>query len=554
MSDAETATNAGAVIDAYVDFVLAEDPITASDLGVHDGDDSLGDVGPDAVAHRRTQRRTFLDRFLSMCGMDRSPKESLDLAVAIADASTAVRREEEVAWRQRAAYWYPEQLGKALNTPLSRDYTPKTARAEYVLARMRSAPSWLDDAASNLRTDIPEIWRTFTMDAVRGVHAFVDSAVLPFADGLPGTVAKEFAAAAVGVHESLHEYARFVGELDLDPDATWATGGEHMDGLLREFHLLDLDHHQLQEFGRQRLDADRALLHGFAAQIDAAVPWQEQIARIKDHHPEPDGFLDVYRHEMGRARVHTLERGLATLPEGEVCQMAWVPQFMRSGLPIAVMHTTPPFETGLESEWWITPSDPTAPADRRLQQQRDNCFAFAESIAGHEIYPGHHLQKVHHKLATANSRIRRYFSSPLFVEGWGLYIEDLFEETGFFESPEVLMFKHRNSTWRSVRVVIDVGIHTAAMSHAEAVDLLAREAGMDLHMAEGEINRYCRHDNPTYQSSYLLGKLAIQELRASVRRREQDTFTLGGFHDRLMSYGSIPVTLIADQMMNQPNQ
>jgi uncharacterized protein (DUF885 family) len=238
------------------------------------------------------------------------------------------------------------------------------------------------------------------------------------------------------------------------------------------------------------------------------------------------------------------------LPPGEECRMAWVPEFLRSSLPIAVMHTTPPFEEGLVSEWWITPSDPTAPADRRLQQQRDNCYVFAESIAGHEIYPGHHLQKVHHKLATADSRIRRYFSSPLFVEGWGLYVEDLFEETGFFDNPDVLLFKHRNSTWRSVRVVIDVGLHTGTMSFDEAVDLLSVEAGMDRHMAEGEINRYCRHDNATYQSSYLLGKRAIQSLRDELRRREGSSFQLGDFHDRLMSFGSVPVSLIAERLLD----
>lgn len=100
-----------------------------------------------------------------------------------------------------------------------------------------------------------------------------------------------------------------------------------------------------------------------------------------------------------------------------------------------------------------------------------------------------------------------------------------------------------------MRVVIDVGLHTGALSFTDAFDLLAREAGMDLHMAEGEINRYCRHDNATYQSSYLLGKTAIVELREQVRRREGDDFSLGTFHDRLMSFGSIPVSLIADQLL-----
>jgi uncharacterized protein (DUF885 family) len=548
------ATDIAGVIDEYVDFVLAEDPITASSLGSYSDAHLLGDVSPDAVAERRTRRRAYLDSFRSCDGADLPPELALDLDVAIADAATAVRREDQVQWRQRASYWYPEQLGKALNTVLTHDYAPKPERAEQLLARLSAAPGWLRDGAANLQSDAPEIWRTTALGAVKGVASFLATAVTPFSAGLPEALAADLADATEATHDALQSYAEFVMGMALDPAATWAAGGDHIDGLLQEFHLLDLDHHQLEEFGRDRLSADRLMLNEFAVQRDPGLSWQEQIARIKDRHPAPEEFLEVYRHEMDRARVHTKQAELATLPPGEVCNMAWVPEFMRSSLPIAVMHTTPPFEAGLKSEWWITPSDPTAPADRRLQQQRDNCYVFAESIAGHEIYPGHHLQKVHHKLATENSRIRRYFSSPLFVEGWGLYVEDLFVETGFFKSSEVLLYKHRNAIWRSARVVIDVGLHTGAMSYGEAVQILIDDAGMDLHMAEGEINRYCRHDSATYQSSYLLGKLALQRLREDVRAIEGDDFKLGTFHDRVMSYGSIPVSLIAQQMLRPTPQ
>ena len=179
---------------------------------------------------------------------------------------------------------------------------------------------------------------------------------------------------------------------------------------------------------------------------------------------------------------------------------------------------------------------------------RDNCYVFAKSIAGHEIYPGHHLQKVHHKLATADSMIRRYFSCPQFVEGWGLYVEDLFTETGFFDNPRVLLFKLRNSLWRSLRVVIDVGLHTRGMSFDEAASLLMEQAAMDRHMAEGEVTRYIRHDNPTYPSSYMLGRQRFHELRDRYQAVHPDASLLT-FHDTVMSFGSLPLSLVSAQMI-----
>jgi Bacterial protein of unknown function (DUF885) len=373
--------------------------------------------------------------------------------------------------------------------------------------------------------------------------------VKPFAELVGGALGDDIRVGADDASAALDEFTADLVARAPDRQATWAGGAELFDELLRTFHGLDLDHTQLVEFGRQQLDADRRTLERFAAERDPDRTWLEQIAAIKDRCPDPDGFLDTYRAEKDRARAHTEEAHLATLPDGEECRMAWVPEYMWASIPIAVMHTTPPFEDGLVSEWWITPSNPSAPAERRLQQQRDNCFVFAESIAGHEIYPGHHLQKVHHKLATTSSRIRRYFSSPLFVEGWGLYVEDLFEETGFFDNSDVLLFKHRNAAWRSVRVVIDVGLHTGSLGYDDAVELLTTHAGLDRHMAEGEINRYCRHDDATYQSSYLLGKTAIQELRERVRSTEGERFDLGRFHDTLLSFGSVPVSMIAEHVL-----
>ena len=60
MTSPDSSVEVAAEIDRYVDFVLAEDPINASDLGVHSRDGSLGDVTPDAVAERRELRQWFL--------------------------------------------------------------------------------------------------------------------------------------------------------------------------------------------------------------------------------------------------------------------------------------------------------------------------------------------------------------------------------------------------------------------------------------------------------------------------------------------------------------
>jgi uncharacterized protein (DUF885 family) len=123
------------------------------------------------------------------------------------------------------------------------------------------------------------------------------------------------------------------------------------------------------------------------------------------------------------------------------------------------------------------------------------------------------------------------------------------EESGFMTEPGVRLFKLRNALWRSARVVVDSGLHTRSMPFEEAVNLMVNEVHLDRRMAEGEVRRYTTHDNPTYPSAYLLGKTAIHDLRRRWQAQEGNAYTLKAFHDKLLSYGSPPVKLIATRML-----
>lgn len=536
------------ILDRYVRDTFEAEPVLASKLGVHDHDDVLPDVSADAFAARERRHKDLLRVLEAVDPAQLDPHSRLDLRVGLIEAKTGLKKDELVVWK-RAPYVYSGMVGDGLSSVMSRDGVPLEQRAAAVRSRLAQTPSFLRSAAANLGTETPRRWAQIGLAGARGLQRFLTNSIPQFAAPLPGALRSEIDSLSQNAAASAAEFAEVVERLVDTADGRWACGPEHFDFLLAEHHLIELDHEDLFELGRQMVADDTAKLVAFAARQDSTRSWQEQIARIKDHHPEPAEFINTYHNELLRARQHVLNSELATLPDGEICRMDWVPEYMRESLPIAVMSTTPPFEVGLESRWLITPSNPDAPMERRVQQMRDNCYVFAESIAGHEIYPGHHLQKVHHKISTRNSMIRRYFSSPQFVEGWGLYTEDLFEETGFFANPPVLLFKLRNSLWRSLRVVIDVGLHTKGMSFEEAVDLLMNEAAMDRHMAEGEVTRYIGHDNPTYPSSYQLGRQRFHQLRE--RYFEQNPrATLKSYHDTVMSFGSLPLKLVADMMLD----
>jgi uncharacterized protein (DUF885 family) len=540
-------TELSVLIDDHLRASFAADPVEATRLGVHDHDHELGTFDRDRMLARREELTRTIAGLEALDTTALTRLETLDHTVALADARVALRRHDDQRVWERAPYWYLERLGSSLSTLMTRRSTPLEARAAALLARLRATPEYLETASVTLTSDTPAVYAQMGRTAAAGLATFLAEAMPAFAEEVPDALRSDLAAATEGAGAAVASFSSSLEGLAARAEGSYQAGAAHVDFLLDVFHRAAFDHDELHEWGREQVARDRAALDELAEELDPSSTWMEQIARIKDHHPEPEAFITAYGDEMMLAREHCLEQDLITIPEGEVCHMRWLPAYLRASLPIAVMATTPPFEPGLDSEWLITPLDLNAPADRQRQHMRDNCYAFCRSIAGHEIYPGHHLQKVHHKLVTADSPIRRYVSSPLFVEGWGLYTEDLLTETGLLTEPDVRLFKLRNALWRSARVVVDTGLHTRGMTFDDAADVLEREVCLDRHMAEGEVRRYIRHDNPTYPSSYLLGRTAIHELRDRALASLYGASDLKTFHDRLLGYGSIPMALIAEQ-------
>ena len=127
------------------------------------------------------------------------------------------------------------------------------------------------------------------------------------------------------------------------------------------------------------------------------------------------------------------------------------------------------------------------------------------------------------------------------VEGWALYCEQLMAESGYYDSTESRLFQLVNLLWRAVRVVLDVGLHTRGMTPAEAVSYMVDHLPIERSSAEAEVRRYCAW--PTYQLCYAVGRRELLRLRADYRERSGADFSARHFHDELLSYGGLPVSL-----------
>jgi uncharacterized protein (DUF885 family) len=162
----------------------------------------------------------------------------------------------------------------------------------------------------------------------------------------------------------------------------------------------------------------------------------------------------------------------------------------------------------------------------------------------HEGIPGHHFQLGVQRALTDLPLHQRVFDFTGYAEGWALYAERLASEAGLYDDdPLGDLGRLRMELLRAARMVVDTGIHWEGWSRNEAVDYML-DLGFDRGRVEAEVDRYIVW--PGQAPAYMVGMLEILRLRDKAETELGERFDLVGFHDALLSQGSVPVALLED--------
>jgi len=164
------------------------------------------------------------------------------------------------------------------------------------------------------------------------------------------------------------------------------------------------------------------------------------------------------------------------------------------------------------------------------------------TLAYHEGIPGHHLQFSIAQEQSDLPAFRRFAYYNAYSEGWAFYAERLGREVGFYEDPYSEYGRLENEMWRSVRLVVDTGVHAKHWSRQQMVDYFRKYTAMDEQNIETEVDRYIAW--PGQALSYYLGERTILEGRARAERALGERFNIRAFHDAVLELGSVPLPVL----------
>jgi uncharacterized protein (DUF885 family) len=305
--------------------------------------------------------------------------------------------------------------------------------------------------------------------------------------------------------------------------------------LVKQSTTTDLTPAQIHQIGLDQVKQDEEQLLAIAKKLGFASIKELETAAA--HNPKlfptsKDQLLDAYRSDLDRMKPKLPEL-FGRLPKAPLVVMP-VPAYMeKDQAPAYYDHGSP---------------DGSRPGTIYINTYKFETRSLddVESRAYHEGLPGHHLQISIAQELTGVPDFRKYTSYTAFVEGWGLYAEQLGKDVGFYQDPYSDLGRLEGDIWRAVRLVVDTGVHSQHWTRQQMVDFFHEHTAVPEAEVQAETDRYIAW--PAQALGYKIGQLKILELRSKAKQALGDRFDLKGFHDQVIDSGALPLDLLEQRI------
>jgi len=538
---------------AFFDSYYRLRPVNATFTGVHDFDDRLPDWSPEGLERAADEMRALRAALphAEAPAADLGDVRIRDEALAAAFLDVQIAELEGRHFQRGNPSLAIGEAAFGIIALITRPFAPARPRADAVAARLDAIPACLDGARASMRCAIPEQWRRKALKECDGAERLI-------AAGLPTWLAIEsldddrVRASGTRACAAIDAFRRFLAGAPPADESSYAAGAEMLDLLIARGHWCATSRRELAAAARDALEHELAELDR-RARSAAPGGWPEVQERLAGRHPSAEDYLPAFRRTWDDCRARASDARLVTWPDYPIRYVP-IPAQTREAAPFLyyLFYRSPaPFDRLPIHDYVVTPVDALVPADEQRRRLRAaNCSVIKLNHVVHHGAIGHHVQNYFAyagasqigRVAAVDCATRiGMFQGGTMAEGWACYATDLMDEIGFLTPDESIAQQHTRARL-AARAVVDIGMHERSLSFDGAVALYRDRVGMPPDAARAEA---CKNSMfPGTALMYWLGAEGLHRLRAAARRAEGPAFDLQRFHDRVLSFGSIPVPLV----------
>ncbi|HJZ73299.1 MAG TPA: DUF885 family protein [Vicinamibacterales bacterium] len=541
-------------LDRFFDSYYRLRPVNATFTGVHDYDDRLPDWSPDGLAAAIDEMR----QLRAALQEDHPPSPDLrdtrarDAALAVSFLDVQLIELDSLHFQRGNPSLAIGEAAFGIVALITRPFAPAAQRVDAVVGRLEAMPAFLAGARRSIANGIPDEWRLKALKECDGAQRVAGDGVRRWL-ALESCSDDRVRAAADRACAAIDDFKRWLAAGDGDArHDRYAAGDDFLDLLIERGHWCATARRDLAASARDTLDEALANLDR-RARAAASGGWPEVQDRLAAQHPSAAGYLAAFQRTWDDCRAAAVERRLVSWPDYPIRYVP-IPEQTRDAAPLLyyLFYRSPaPFDHLPVHDYVVTPIDEAMPADEQRRRLRAaNASVIKLNHVVHHGAIGHHLQN--YRAYTGESEVGRVaavdcasrtgmFLGGTMAEGWACYATDLMDEIGFLTPDESLAQQHTRARL-AARAVVDIGLHARALSFDDAVAVYRDRVGMPADAARAEA---CKNSMfPGTALMYWLGTDGLHALRRSRQRLEGPAFDLRRFHDRVLSFGSIPVPLV----------
>ena len=329
------------------------------------------------------------------------------------------------------------------------------------------------------------------------------------------------------------------GRSDEHSGIMWIDGGEetYLRALRKYTGYKNITVKEVHEVGMSEIERLKKEFFEIGENVFPGVSTPEEV--LQKMQTEPSMRYES-KEQMLQLAVDTIERAYKPLDQWftvfpkSPCKVLPVPAESEQHAPPAYYY--PPLPDGSRDGTYFL---------NTYKAETKSIFE-AESVAFHEAIPGHHLDRTIAVELQDVPEFQKYVASTAFVEGWGLYSEQLANEMGLYSNDVQQLGRLGNDAWRACRLVLDTGMHGMGWSRDKAIEFFRANSPIEEINAEIETDRYIAW--PGQACSYKMGQLKIEELRRKAENELGDKFDIRYFHDEVLCDGGITLPILENKI------
>ena len=551
--------------DEYVSDLTNFSPVFATLIGDHGADDKIDQV--DAAA-RATGRELLLEYITALKALDideMTRANQIDAEILMNQLESDLWSGDELQeWAWNPLY-YINISGSAIYGLVARDFAPIASRLRSATSRLTEIPRFLEQSRAAIQPErVPKIHAETAIKQNPGLTSIIDTMIVPEMDALSAAEQADLNAAIEIAKDAVANHQTWLEEELLPKAAGDFRIGEKLYDTKLAFALNSpLNRKEITERAWREYDFVRNQMYEVSKSVYAEIhpytsfpddpdeAYKQAIIRaaLEDAYrelPPPNGIVAVAKQQLQQAIDFVIEKNIVTMPD-EPVEIIIMPEFQR-GVTVAYLDAPGPLD-GEQPAFYAVAPMPTDWTEDQIQSfLREYNIYSIQDLTIHEGVPGHYLQ-----LALSNrypSTLRAVLGSGPFIEGWGVYAEQMMIAQGYLDHDPLMKLINLKWYLRAVtNAIMDSAIHVEGMSRDDAMDLMIEGGFQEEREAAG---KWVRAQLSSAQlSTYFVGYQEHIEMRAAVEEAWGDEFTLRRYHDQALSYGSPPVKYVRALMLSE---